>query len=136
MHLNHLTKKEWEKLSEQAHLISFGETGRADLDRVDFAILAVDEQNQPAGYFTFYEHDKETLYMQHGGAFPNYAKSVHVYKGYSKVIDWARSKYKFVTTKIENTNAPMLKLAAKAGFKIVGVSNFKNKILLDHLLGG
>lgn len=117
-----------------AHVVTFGEDRPKDLNTFHFILGSIDTNNQIAGYSTCIEMDKETLYLQHGGILPNYAKSIHVINAYGKCILWCREHYKRVTTKIENKNIRMLKLAMHMGFLVVGTSTFKNKIYLDLLL--
>lgn len=117
-----------------AHVVTFGENRPSSLNTFHFILGAIDEENQVAGYSTCIEMDSETLYLQHGGILPNYAKSVHVLNAYGKCILWCREHYSRVTTKIENKNMRMLKLAMHMGFLVVGTSTFKDKIFLDLLL--
>lgn len=48
--------------------------------------------------------------------------------------EFCEKDYKRITTYIENKNTPMLKFAMKIGFRITGIRNYKNEILLEHLL--
>ena len=125
---------EWEKYADQAHFVAFGETNRSRLDRIDFCILVVCK-GEVGGYITCKEMDSETCYIQYGAVFPNFAKSVYVSPGYLEMIRHLTDRYQNVTTKVENTNFPMLKLAMKAGFTVVGTSKFKDKLFLDLYLG-
>lgn len=122
--------------NESAHLISFGEARPKELNSYHFILAAFDESNNIAGYSTCIEMDKESLYLQHGGIMPNYAKSVHVLQAYGKCIVWCQDNYKRITTKIENKNLSMLKIAMQVGFLVVGTSTFKDKVYLDLLLEG
>lgn len=134
MRVEVLSKRDWLQLAESAYRISFDGTRGVDHDRIDYALLAVNEANVPMGFITCREHDAESVYWQFGGAFPGTEKSVHTLRAYLAGVEWTKAKYKRVWTLIENTNAPMLKLAAKVGFKITGVRNFKGSILVEHLL--
>lgn len=126
-----VSPEDWKHLAGSAHVLSFGERRDSNLDRVSFALLAVDELEKPAGYVTCIEMDKETLYWQYGGAFPDYLGTIHSLSGYKKFVGFCSEMYKRVTTKIENNNLVMLKFAMKLGFKIVGVENFNGKILVN-----
>lgn len=124
--------KDWSgPMSEMAHIISFGESRDATLNRFDYALVLFDTKEDMAGYSTIKEMDSETAYMQHGGVFPNYEKSVHVVNGYSKIIGWLREHYKRATTKVDVNNHAMIKLAWALGFEITGTSVFKDKIYLE-----
>lgn len=129
--IEQVSARDFKSIELQAHVICFGEKKLEDLSRIDFAILAFDPENQISGYATCIEMDKETLYLQHGGAFPNYEKKHHVLFGYIQMIRWMKERYKRVTTRVENTNIPYLKLALKAGFLVNGTYTFNNKIYLE-----
>jgi RimJ/RimL family protein N-acetyltransferase len=132
-YIKKVSQQDWNMLSKDAHMISFGVIRDPSLDRISFALIAVDNQGEVSGYVTCVEMDSETLYWQHGGAMPEYAGTIYTIKGYSQFINWSREHYKRVSTKIENTNSAMLKLAMKLGFKIVGTHTFKNKVYVDLL---
>ena len=124
--------KDWiGRFSEDAYLASFGSIRPAELERFDFSIIAIDEGNNISGFITCKEMDSETLYWQNGGAFKNYGKTIHVVGGYRSFLRWAKERYKRVTTRIENTNYPMLKLALSVGFLIIGTCVVNNKIYLE-----
>ena len=125
---NHL----WD--ANAAHLVTFGENRPQSLNSFHFVLGAVDGDNQLAGYCTCIELDKESLYLQHGGVLPNYAKSIYVLKSYGVCVEWCLQNYKRVSTKVQNTNISMLKLAMQMGFLIVGTSTFKDKVFVDLLL--
>lgn len=124
----------WKELSEKAHLIAFNEKKPSDWDRIDFALLAVSDEDIPLAYMTCREFSHDTIYWQYGGAFPPVKDTIHSFKIYSAFKDWHSSKYKRAVTYIENTNSVMLKMAMKIGFKITGIRNYNNEILLEHLL--
>lgn len=126
--------REWAKLSAEAHLVVFGEQRKSDLDRIDFVLLALDDIGTPSGYITCIEMDSETLYWQHGGALPNTKDSLLAFRGYEKFVEWGRGQYKRITTRIENTNLAMLKMALRVGFLIQGTWTFKNQIYVELCL--
>jgi len=127
-----ISSEQWTShLSEDAFVIVFGDIRPRDLERVDFALLLSDEENELSAFITCKEMDSKTLYWQHGGVMPNYWKSVHVYRGYKKFIEWTSERYLRVSTKIENTNLPMLKMALKVGFLVVGISVINGKLYLE-----
>lgn len=132
-----ITVEEWDEVSEFAHIAVFGEERPKDLNRHHFIVgLFVD--NKLGGYFTCMEMDSETAYIQHGGVFPNFARSIHVVPGYFKMLGLLKEQYKRAWTRIESTNKAMLKMAIHAGFEIVGTYKFKDKLLieLEHNFGG
>lgn len=125
-----LSGHQWQKLSESIHSVVFGEVGRAGLERADHALI-VEVDGQMGGYFTCKVMDRDTLYIQYGGVFPGFEKSVHVLPGYRAMVDFARGSFKNIWTRIENKNTPMLKLALKLGFVPTGVSQFKDKLFVE-----
>ena len=127
-----LSTTAWETMSENAHKIAFGKVKPASLDRIDFALLAVDqESDRPLGYVTCREHDAETLYWQFGGALPGTRGTVNSWGTYLALIDWCSSRYRRLTTLIENKNVVMLKMAMKAGFLINGIRYSSDSILVE-----
>jgi len=128
-----ISKEEWAKyFCTEAHIVCFEQVRSPDMDRIDFALLSFDKGN-PSGFVTCREFDSETLYWQYGGAFPNIAKGVAVWKNYSGFRDYSLANYKRIMTYIENTNIPMLKMALQAGFRVIGTKTFKGDILLELL---
>ena len=126
--------KEWIELySEMAHRAVFKRIKPAHFDRIDFALLAKEDETV-MGYITCREHDHETLYWQFGGAFAALKGTPQVYPVLEALIAECRPNYKRVYCLIENTKTPMLYLAMKAGFRIMGVRAYQNSILLEHLL--
>lgn len=127
-----IQSENWTRVfSEYAHLATFGVQRNRELERIDFSLLALDDKNSPAGFITCKEMDAETLYWQYGGVFPNYQKSLHVIEGYREFLSWSRQRYKRVTTRIENENITMLKMALMVGFRIMGVHLFDKKIFVE-----
>ncbi len=122
---------EWkDKYMDKMYLLSFnGERPKA-LERCDFALVYKKDDN-PVGFVTCHEMDSETLYWQYGGAINEVKKTHTVIDNYISFIMWSRERYKRVATRVENTNIPMLKIALKCGFLIVGTYNFNNKIFLE-----
>ena len=126
-------QKAWATFSENAHKIAFGEIKPADMDRIDFALMAV-RDTTPLGYITCREFDKDTLYWQFGGAFPGTKATSLSWKVYQSLVEWCRPRYKRITTLIENTNLVMLKMAMKVGFRVCGVRFYNGSILVEHVL--
>lgn len=128
-----ISKEDWRLMGEHAHRSTFAEKREAKDERIDFALIAVlKKSNLILGYVTCREVDSETVYWQYGGSFHDVRASIHNFKAYCLMLDYCAERYKRMSTLIENTNRPMLKMAAKAGLLIVGVRNFKGKVLLEH----
>jgi hypothetical protein len=129
---------EFNKIAEEIHLACFGEHRPKEMNTFDFALIVLNEK-EPIAYSTIIEHDRETVYMQHGGAFPNVEKTPSVAKAYHLMIAWVRENYKFALTQVLNLNVPMLKLAMSTGFIITGVNLWEDGIwlqLTNDFMGG
>lgn len=120
--------------SEHAHLGVFGEFHDRNLDRIDYALLCINKEDEPVAYMTCRELDSESVYWQYGGVFGPYRNSVTAFRACESFTKYHRENYKRCATYIENTNTAMLKVALKLGFKISGIRNFKNSVLVEHLL--
>ncbi len=134
MRVEFVPKENWEGLAEHAHLAVFGKMKPASQDRVDYALLAIDESNTPVVFVTARELDAESVYWQFGGAFPGSRGSVKSWVAFNACLRWSRERYKRVSMLIENDNKPMLKMAMMADLRVVGMRNFKSSILLEHVL--
>jgi len=124
--------QEWSHVAEDAHMATFGEERPKDFNTFDYCIGAFNNEEM-CGYATVIEMDKTWAYMQHGGAFPNISKSSKVIKAYKEILNLLRDNYSIISTKIENENLPMLKLALANGFLINGVDYISNKVIV-HLM--
>lgn len=131
--LDRFTADEWKVHSEKAHLICFGNLNPAERQRIDFALVGR-ENDLLMAYGTFRELDGETVYWQFGGAFPGTKDTTASWRTFNAFLAYLRPKYKRVCMFVENNNLPMLKMAMKASFLIMGVRNYKDSILLEHLL--
>lgn len=133
MELVHMTSDQWTNYAADAHLVVFNEVRPVEMNRIDFAIMTVNE-GIPQTFMTARELDSETVYMQYGGSFPSAKGTVTSFTSYSLIVDYLLSKYKRITTLIENTNFPMMKFANKKGLLVVGIRYFKGQIFLEHLI--
>lgn len=133
--IKRLSPEEWKKLAFDAHKTVFGEIREAEKDKIDFVLFATDKSNTPVGYITVKHMDDESVYWQFGGSFPTYRGTSTTYRSYEMSVNWVQQRgYKRILTYIENTNIPMLKMAMKVGFKIIGIKVFKEHVLLEHIL--
>lgn len=126
-----ITLEQWNEIAEDAHLTCFNEIRKKEMNTFDFAIVTRNEK-ELCTYATCIEMDKDSVYMQHGGAFPNVARGVYTVKGYLMTLSLLKETYRRASTRIQNINIPMLKLALAAGFLVNGVDNFDGEIFL-HL---
>lgn len=131
--LDILNPLEWATLSENSHLAVFNEIRKPEWDRLDFAILVLVDK-ELVGYATVREFDHETAYLQYGGAFPKFKKTFMVYQCYMKLIRTLCEKYPRLMTYVENENINYLKLAMKAGFRIIGTRLFHGMVLVELML--
>lgn len=135
MRVVRVTKEDWKQLSEKAHLVVFNEVRDAESERIDFALVAENQDSTPGTYVTCRELDAHSLYFQYGGSFPGTKGTPRSLQAMQGFLRWARENgYKRVAYYVENKNHAMLKLAMRTGFTITGVRNFKNSILLEHCL--
>lgn len=129
-----IAKELWnETFSELAHGLVFKEHKPKEWDRIDFALLVL-LNGIPSGYMTCREYSHDTIYVQYGGTFGEAKNSIWSYRILESLMDYFRIKYARCLMFIENTNKTMLKMSAKIGFKIIGVRNYHNDVLLEHLL--
>ena len=123
---------EWGEMKpEILHSLCFNELREHKANTFDFALLVTDE-DIPQCYATCIEMDNESIYMQHGGALPSAKENLRAVRGYHLIINWIKEKYKRASTRIENKNIAMLKLAFSAGFLVNGIDLFGDEIFL-HL---
>jgi hypothetical protein len=128
--LERYSSNEWLEKSRLTHKVVFGEDRDPLMNRIDYGLVVFGD-DVPCGYATVIEVDKETAYMQHGGAFPSVSKSIYAIKCYQMIIKWLKERYKIITTKIFSTNIPMLKLAFSVDLIINGAEIFDGKVLLN-----
>lgn len=105
-------------VAKDIHFGTFGEERDPDKNRIDFALLCVNEHDKITAYSTLVELDDESVYMQHGGSVEG--TKFETVKSYLQMIADLKSKYKHISTRVFNYNIPMIKLALQAGFIIVG----------------
>lgn len=120
----------WESISKDAHTAIFGEVRPDTLNRHHFVVVVFGDK-KIGGYFTCLEQDSETVYIQYGGVFPNFKESIYVLRGYAEMLKDLAVDFKRAWTRIENTNIPMLKMALKMGFVIMGTYFFNGKLFLE-----
>ena len=123
----------WNDIAEKAYLSVFNSDRPTAMNTFDYALFVTDDDDKPVCYTTCLEFDSESIYMQHGGAFPEAQKTVKTARGYHLMIAFLREHYKQATTRILNINRPMLRLADSAGFVINGVDVHGEAIYL-HLI--
>ncbi len=124
--------EEWKQYSYDAHKAVFDEILPPEMDRIDYALLAVDEvKDIPVAYMTLREFAKDTVYLKHGGAFEPIKGTLASLPCYKLMLSYLEERYKNLTTLVENTNTVYLKMALTCGFKVIGVRNYKGVVLLE-----
>lgn len=131
--IKRIEKEDWKLLASQAHESVFDETWDADLERHDYVLVTVDEDNTLIQYATIHEADRDSAWLQYGGSFPKYRGSISALQSFKTILKYLFEKYLYVSFYTENTNAPMLKFGIKEGFLIIGARIFKGKLMLEHI---
>lgn len=126
--LLHFTPEEWVKYSEDSHVAVFKECRPSGMDRITYALAAVDDIGV-IGYVTCRETDSESLYWQHGGAVES-RYGIAAYRGFEAFLENAKA-YKRVTTLVKNDNIKYLHLLMKFGFRIIGLRCIVGEIFLE-----
>lgn len=72
--------------------------------------------------------------MQFAGALPELRNYSFVYTACSRLTQKLVEKYSFLITMVENENIPLLKLAFKCGWRIMGVRMTTDKKILVELI--
>jgi RimJ/RimL family protein N-acetyltransferase len=135
MILHQVSPAEWSTLSRDAFVVTFGQARPAELDRIDFALLAAESpDSRPGGFITCQERDRDTLYWQFGGTFPGTRGTASSFRYAQAALRWCQERYRQVTLSVHNQNTVMLKMALALGFRIVGVRVVSGDIFVEHLL--
>lgn len=135
LEVHQMQPPQWAQFSKNAHKICFSEIREPEMDRIDYALVVIDElKRNPVGYITARELDAKSVYWQHGGAFPNSEKTLWAYQAYLKCMKWTKERYDRVTTLVESNNVRYLKMAMAVGFRVIGVRIFKGQVLCELLL--
>lgn len=121
--------KEWKEYAESAHKLVFKEKRTSDVDRIDFALLAVIDE-KTIGYVTCRETDCESLYWQYGGAMDEF-RGLSAYRGFQDFLGYSQEHYKRVSTLVRNDNVGYLHMLMKMGFRAIGIRNFGGEIFLE-----
>jgi len=134
MRIERLSKTEWDQISCNAHVAVFKEIKPAYTNRIDYALLMLEEK-KIIGFGTVRELDDESIYWQYGGALEEHRNTPATFRAYCLTADYCFAHgVNNITTIVENTNLSMLKFALKIGFLIIGTKTLDNKVYLDlHL---
>jgi hypothetical protein len=127
-----LRPDEWRVLAKLAYARVFGEGLEGGDEAISYAGLVVDDRTDtPQFYATVRELGESTLFVLFLGAFPSARNTRMAYAGFCALRDWALARYERLTGLIAHTNRPMLKLAAQAGGRIIGMRYASPTLLLE-----
>lgn len=129
IHVKRLSSEEWYRYAEEAHKLVFKKQRDPWVERISFALLAHNE-NEATGYVTCRETDSESLYWQFGGSLDEF-RGVTAYRGLQAIHQYAKDRYKRISTLVENNNVGYLHMLMKMGFRAIGIRNFKGEIYLE-----
>lgn len=132
MIIERISLEEFNLIGEDIHMGTFGVERPKEMNTFDYALIVRNETSLLA-YATIIEHDKESVYMQHGGAFTEAKGTAAVARAYYMMINWLKERYRNAFTQVLNLNVPMLKLAMSAGFIITGVNVYADGMWLQLL---
>ncbi len=124
---------EWEQnFAANARRAVFSEHLPPGFDRIDFALLLLNLRDQVAiGYMTCRELDAKSVYLKHGGAFAPGEKMPWLQRGFGLCLNRLLEQYEVITTLVENTNRPYLKMAIATGFIPIGMRTFHGSTLVE-----
>ena len=134
MHVDRIEPGQWDTISENAHVAIFNETREAIANRIDYALGVRDGENV-LGFVTVRELDHESIYWQYGGALEDCRNTTKILKAYRAMLEHCfETGTMNIQTLVENTNLPMLKLALKVGFLVIGTKTLHGKTYCDLYL--
>lgn len=136
MILKRLTLDEWKLMSKKAHQICFGEDQDPEILTCDYALIAVNDNDELLGYATIVEINKISAYMQHGGIMPNSQGSTIPLMVYRAVTGYLKEHYHRISTRILNTNIAMIKISMAQGLIINGTDFIEGELFLNLLWSG
>lgn len=130
MEFKKLPKEHWALLARNSNIAVFGEQMDPKDERIDFTYVAL-EDDKMVGFVSCQERDADSLYIQYGGLVKPKQGQGFGSEGFPNLLAMIASEYQRVGLLVENTNMPMLKMALGAGFLVIGMRNFKGKVLLE-----
>ena len=131
MYITEVEPEKFAKIAKGVHSEAFGSDDYSSIEVIDFAVICMDENNEPVGYATCKNENVNVCYMQAGGAFIGFKNTVFVYRAYVEILNYLLKRYKKITTRISNNNTKMLKMAIGGGFLIQGVRFWNNTVLIE-----
>ena len=121
--------EQWYSRAEDAHTLVFKKQRDPWMDRISYALLAV-KNDEPIGYVTCRETDRDSVYWQFGGFLDEF-KGLNAVKGTEKFLNICDEKYNQISDLDKNDNINCLHLLMKMGFRAIGIRVFENEIFLE-----
>lgn len=114
----------------------FGLERPRDIEVLDYALVIADKNENPEGFVTCRKIDAFFTYFQSGGAFPGTKGTLRSVRHMQEFVrwHWDNTDTKWILSKTENTNIPMLKLGFHCGFRIIGTQNLDGITYVDMTL--
>lgn len=130
----YFTREQWkERYSKSAYESVFGETADLSESLFDYAFVVVDEHECPIIYTTIKQLSEKSLYIEHGGSFPDYRGSRKVLPAFKMLIDaWYNGGADRISLSTLATNVAMQKLALSAGFLPCGMFHNDKGLFLQY----
>jgi hypothetical protein len=130
MILHKVSPEHFQMLAGKVHEVTFHEFRPVEINRYNF-VLVVAEKDKMIAYSTIIEMDKETAYMQHGGALPESQGSPKSRRAYKMMIEFLKNNYLRISTRVKNTNVPMIKFALSEELLIDGCVLYGREVYLS-----
>lgn len=121
MNIEVVSPENWRRIGAQVHAQVFGEKISPQFDRLDYALICLDESRAVMGYLTAFEPDRDTILWQWGGVLPGARGTPGTVRGMEKLLAWSKERYCRVKFYTANQNVSMLRIALAVGFTIVGM---------------
>lgn len=122
-------KESFLPLHESAHMAIFGEFPESNFH---YAVMAVDDKDNPTHYFTINEVSNDTAYVCYGGALPDFRGKGKSFLVMAQMVDQLLDRYNSVRWSCKNDNPAMIKFGVEYGFKIIGISHLDGAVYIEH----
>jgi hypothetical protein len=119
-HVERLSKDEWMGEAIKCHTDLFSDEGLDESLNLNFAVVLKDENNVINHYLTVQEIDSETAHIPYGGSLAQWRNLGRGPEGFIMMLNELKRNYKRATFWTKFTNRPMIMLALKVGFQIIG----------------
>ena len=128
--LQHLTPEQWNVYCLAMNEMSFGSPRDPLVERIAGAYVSGTDANL-FGFATYQEIDAHSCYLQLGGIVKHKQGTTASWREYFKLIKALSEKYEVIRTKIWAKNTPMISMALRAGFQIIGCQISDSNLILE-----